>query len=138
MLSRLDSLLKTTKEKEPLYLLRGQIHLARGEGKKALEDFQRAAGSRDKQVRLAAWLGQSRTHRTIFRDNYRAERACRSGLSIDDNPELFFEKALVGFSYGGSDGYRQAGKYLMRLIAVDPAHQSAYRVWRDSLLYHPR
>ena len=39
MLSRLDSLLKTTKEKEQLYLLRGDIHLARGEGEKGARRF---------------------------------------------------------------------------------------------------
>ncbi len=134
----LDSLLKVSKDKAGLCLLRGRIRLARGEGQAALEDFRAAAGHKDKAVRLQVWLGLALTHRTLLHETYQAEQACRKGLSIDRNdPALLFESAMVGFAYGGADGYDQAVKYLSRVIEIDPMFNNAYGIWRDSLLYNP-
>ena len=44
---------------------------------------------------------------------------------------------MIGFSYGGTEGYEQAGESLVKLIEIDPTFGNAYRMWRDSLLYHP-
>ena len=129
--------MKEKKNYAPALLLRGRIYFARGEKKTAQRDFHAATGSPENKERLEAWLWLSRTYRTLFNNYLQAERACRSGLSIDGNDlPLLFERVLISFAYGGVDD-PQAEEYLTRVIEIDPTHGNAYSIWRDSLIFHP-
>ncbi len=130
----LDRALKLDKKDGAARLARAGLYFTRGDGKAALRDYREATGLEDRSLRVQAWLGLSRTHRTLFRDRYQAELACRKGLSLSpDNPDLMLEKALVQFAYGGADGYSQGMAALVKLICLDPAYPGVYRMWRDSV-----
>ncbi|MCE5273463.1 hypothetical protein LLH00_19470, partial [bacterium] len=129
----LDTALKQDKHDGAARLARARLNFARGDGKAALRDYRDATGLTEDSLRLAAWLGVSRTQRLLLHDNYRAEVACRKGLSLaPDNSGLLMEKAQVQLSYGGADGHSQASGALVELLCLDPAYPGAYRLWRDS------
>jgi len=132
-LKTLNSALKQDKHDGPARLARAGLYFARGQSKAALNDYHDATGLPEDSLRADAWLGMSRTQRLLLHDNYRAEVACRKGLSLaPDNPALMMEKALVQFSYGGAEGHSQASEALVRLLFLDPAYPGAYRTLRDS------
>jgi len=132
-LKALNSALKQDKHDGPARLARAGLYFARGQGKAALNDYHDATGLPEDSLRADAWLGMSRTQRLLLHSIYRAEVACRKGLSLaPDNTGLLMERAQVQLSYGGAEGHSQASEALVDLLCIDPAYPGAYRLWRDS------
>ncbi len=131
----LDSVLEQDKKHWDALLARGRLYLASGDKKSAKLTFRDAMSSKSKRIRSLAFIGLGDIEASRPKRNWEAIKQYRIATMLDPgNPDIYLKASRAAAAMGTPEGYDAASEFMVEVICIDPAYQSVYQVWSNTIL----